>query len=254
MIVELIGSTGVGKTTVANGLMELLTEQRRLALSSEQFVLRCYGLRVGWLGWRPARSLLVDLLTFPWFLQFAVRHPRLCQFMAGVAWRDIELPVFRLNVLRNMAKQMGTFELLRRRASPDEVVIVDEGLVHQVHSLFVHPTHGPRPVELARFLAQVPLPDLLVLVDGPTPEVVRRTVERGHPRLPGSRIVLAEQLVERAQGIFRQVTEQLDGQTTTAVIWNDACDGEGFVAALTELCTALGDGVSTVRESQRCWP
>jgi hypothetical protein len=254
MIVELIGCTGVGKTTVANRLLERLMERRRPVLSSEEFVLRCYGLRLGWLRWRPARSLLVDLLTFPWFVLFAARHARLCQFMAGVAWRDIELPLFRLNVLRNIAKQMGIHELLCRRASPGEVVILDEGMVHQAHSIFIHPTHGPRPLELARFLAEVPMPDVLVLVDGPTAEVVRRTVERGHPRLPGSRIVLAEQLVGRAQNVFRHVTEQVNGQTTTAVMWNDASDREAFDAALGELCARVDGGALVVSGSAQCWP
>ncbi len=239
MIVELIGSTGVGKSTVANRLLERLAEQQQPALSSEQFVLRCYGLRLRWLRSRPLLSVLLDLLTFPWFIRFAARHTQLCWFMAGVAWRDLEPPLFRLNVLRNMAKQMGTHELVRRNASPGDVVILDEGMVHQAHSLFVHPTHGPRPAELAWFLAEVPLPDLLVLVDGPTAAVVRRTLERGHPRLPGPRNVLAERLIGHAQHVFREVARQTAPHTTTALVWNAGPGRARLDASLTDLLALL---------------
>ena len=183
MLVELIGSTGVGKSTLADHLLRVLAERGQPALTSEQFVMRCYGLRLERFRSRVAASLVLDLLIFPWFLRFARRHAGLCWFMACIAWRDIELPLLRLNVLRNFAKHMGTHELLRRRASPNELIILDEGLVHQAHNLFVHPTTAPRPLELARFVAEVPLPDLLVLVDGPMADLVGRTIRRGHPRV-----------------------------------------------------------------------
>jgi AAA domain len=237
LLVELIGSTGAGKSTVTAHLLEMLGREGRHAVTSDQFVLRYYGLGLDSFNRQSLRSLLVDLLVFPWFLRFAIGHLRLCCFMVKIARRDIELTWFRLNVLRNIAKQMGLYELLRRRVSADQVVVLDEGLVHQAHSLFVHPTHAPRPEELMRFVRDIPPPDLLVLVEAPKMDVIRRTVERGHPRVPGARIVEVGTFIERAQEVFAQLTELAAARVETVRICNG--DRAGAEPGLLRLVTRL---------------
>jgi hypothetical protein len=221
MIVELIGSTGAGKSSVAGRLQSLSAVHQTKALLAEQFVLQCYGLRVGWLRSRGARSLVIDVLSFPWFVRFAARRPRFCWFVVVTVYRGVELPLFSLNVLRNIIKQMGMHELLTQRSHAGDLILLDEGLVHQAHSLFVHPNAARWSSELERFVAEVPLPDLLVLVEAPTAEVVRRTLQRGHPRLPGPRVALTGQFVERAERVFREVARLAARRTAIRVVRND---------------------------------
>jgi hypothetical protein len=239
VVVELTGSTGVGKSTLAGRLLERLVERGQPAVSSEMFVARCYGLQLGRLRWPVARSVLIDVLAFPWFVRFVLRRPGWCWFMVRIIWRDSDSLLFRLNVLRNIAKRLGAHELLQRRGCAGEVVIADEGMVHQAHSLFVHPQTAPRPQELARFVADVPVPDLLVLVEGPTPEVVRRTAQRGHQRLPGAQIAQAGPFVERAQAVLRCVVELASERTATAVVRNFGAGSAGLDAALDDLIARL---------------
>jgi thymidylate kinase len=222
MLVELTGSTGAGKSTLTAQLLAALQASGYRALTAEQFVLRHFGLPLDRLTWRPALSLLLDLLAFPSFLRFALRHRQLGRLMLTVVWRDAQPLAFKLNVLRNIAKHMGTTELLRRHGHTGEIVLLDEGLVHQAHSLFVHPNAEPRPVEVARFVADVPLPDLLVLVEAQRSDLVERTLRRGHPRVPRASAAEMTRFIDRAQRVLRSVVEQAAQRTSTEVLWNDA--------------------------------
>jgi deoxyadenosine/deoxycytidine kinase len=148
------------------------------------------------------------------------------------------MPWFKLNVLRNMAKQMGIYAMLRGRASPGEIILMDEGLVHQAHSLFVHPNHAPRRQELLQFVQEVPPPDLLVLVEGPSSEVLSRTLQRGHPRVPGAPVAEVDTFLKQAHDVFAHLVELAACRVETARIWNgDRSQTEaalgGLVARLT---------------------
>jgi thymidylate kinase len=239
MVVELTGSTGVGKSTLAARLLERLAERGVRAIASDQFVCQCYGLRLQWVRWPVVMSVIVDVLTAPWCLLFLLRQPGLCWLLIRIAWRDLESPLFRLNVLRNIAKRLGTHEMLARHRTGDEVVLVDEGLVHQAHSLFVHPSAEPRPDELARFVGEIPMPDLLVLVEGPTCELVERTLRRGHPRLSDGRIAQVRPFIERAQTVLRRVARMAAERTDTTVVLNAGTGEAGRDAALDDLLRAL---------------
>jgi hypothetical protein len=239
MIVELIGSTGAGKSRVVGRLQSLLGAQQARAVLGEQFILQYYGLRLEWLRSRVALSLIIDVLSIPWFVRFALRRPRFCWFMAVTLCRGIELPLFSLNVLRNIIKQMGMYELLTTRASVGDLILLDEGLTHQAHSLFVHPSAAPSSSELERFVAEVPLPDLLVLVEAPTEEVIRRTLQRGHPRLPGNMASLTGRFVERAQRVFREVARLAARRTAISVVRNDGVGDTSVDTSLHDLVSHL---------------
>lgn len=239
MIVEIVGSTGVGKSTVARRLLELL-QARGIpadlladgwAWSSDEAARRYHGLPLNWLRWPLAISLAVDVLACPWFLRFLLQRSALSWFMAAIVWRDVESLGLKLNALRNIAKHLGARELLGRRMSDESrIVITDEGAVHQAHNLFVHPGRRPRLSEIQRFTAEIPLPDLLLLVEGPTAAVVQRTIRRNQMRIRGN-ARQAEGYVTQAQQVFRIVCRFAALRTDTAVVRNFA-DAQSLDAAL----------------------
>jgi hypothetical protein len=239
IVVELTGSTGAGKSSLATRLMQRLAERGVPAVTSDQFVCRCYGLHLQWVRWPVVMSLMVDLLAAPWCLRFVFRQPALCWFMARIVWRDLESPLFRLNVVRNIAKRLGTLEMLARHQCSDEIVLLDEGLVHQAHSLFVHPSRQPRPEEVARFVHAIPMPDLLVLVEGSTCDLVQRTVRRGHPRLGGDRALQVRPFIQQAQAVLRRVAGLAAQRTEMTVVLNTASDDASRDAALDPLVAKL---------------
>ena len=165
---------------------------------SEDFVLRQFrlgGLRSPWL-----RRLCVDLLAAGaclagWrehagFLGQAART--LLALPAGVPWPR------RLNTARNVIKKTGVRALVRRRARPGELVVLDEGTLQTAHYLFVQPCADPDPARLDAFLAGVPLPDVAVFVREKESTLLRRTLARGHKRLGGRSSDGAARFVRRA--------------------------------------------------------
>jgi len=163
----------------------------------------------------------MDVLACPWFLRFLWQHPGLSLLMATSVCRDTGSPGLMLNALRNVAKHLGTRELLGRRAGTEGlIVILDEGAVHQAHNLFVHPETEAKWCEVQRFMAEIPLPDLLVLVEAPTSSVVQRTIRRRHVRIRGQKSARALSFVTHAQEVFRIVCELASLRTDTAVVRN----------------------------------
>jgi hypothetical protein len=207
MQIELFGCSSAGKSSLAPRLLRSARALGVEATMSEDFVLgqfRLGGVRLPWL-----RRLCVDLLAAgaclaSWrehagFLHQAARI--LLALPAGVAWGR------RLNMARNVVKKTGVRALVRRRARPDELVILDEGTLQTAHYLFVQPCADPDPARLDAFLARVPLPDVAVYVRETEPTLVRRTLARGHKRLGDRSSHGAARFVKRAVFTLDRVAE-----------------------------------------------
>lgn len=207
-IVELIGCTGAGKSTLAPEVIRHLVRSQVPALSDEQYLTAWSGLSLPRIRPRQARSLVVDVLMFPWFLRFAVRHPKLLLFMTRIVIRDVRSPLLTINVLRNVAKKMGIFELLRTDEQENgAVVFIDEGLIHHANSLFANPyiVHDAR--ELTAYAEQVPLPDLIVRIDAPYADLLHVVMDRGNQSLPRDcGADLAARYLERNGQVFAEMT------------------------------------------------
>lgn len=183
MQIELFGCSSSGKSSLAPRLLRSARALGVEASMSEDFVLREF--RLGGLRSPGLRRLCVDLLAAgaclaDWrehagFLGQTVRA--LLALPAGVAWPR------RLNMARNVIKKTGVRALVRRRARPGELVVLDEGTLQTAHYLFVQPCADPDPARLDAFLAAVPLPDVAVYVREKESTLVRRTLARGHKRL-----------------------------------------------------------------------
>ncbi len=205
--IELFGCSSAGKSSLAPRLLQSARALGVKAALSEDFVLRQIGLermRVRWL-----RTLCVDLLAGAaclraWrdqraFLRLVGRNLR--RLPPGVSWPR------RLNAARNVLKMTGVREIVRRRAAPGELVVLDEGTLQTAHYLFVQPCAEPDPVELGAFLERVPLPDVAVYVRETESTLVRRTVARGHKRIPDPTSESVARFVRRALFTLERVAD-----------------------------------------------
>ena len=166
MIVEIIGSTSSGKSTIINGL------------------------RTSWKTNFPGGSIVCvsgnyyyDFISLPWFLKFAAKHKKICILAGQSILKNVSSPLNRLNLYRNFIKKMGTNELIQTRIK-DNDILWDEGPVHAAHNLFVHTNVPPVLSDIDKFAKLVPLPDLIVYLKAPVDEIVSRMGQRGgHARV-----------------------------------------------------------------------
>lgn len=202
MLIELFGCTGAGKSSL---IRRLCDEGREPLVLADDFVLGRAGL--GWLRGHLPRTLALDLLG----LAACVPAWRRDRRFFGLLGRCIAaLPRTapwsqRLNIARNVLKRAGLHEILRRKVPADRLVVVDEGTLHSAHALFVHVSAPPDTALLDGFLEHVPLPDVAVHVRGDAPELVRRTLARGHGRIPDSAPDAAALFVERSLRVSARI-------------------------------------------------
>jgi deoxyadenosine/deoxycytidine kinase len=209
MQIELIGCTGAGKSTLAQGVLQASREQGIMASMGDDFVLEQFHLQR--IKHRLARTLCVDIVALfacltTWrknlaFYRFVIRV--ITRLPTTVAWSE------RLNIARNILKKVGVYEIVHRCCSDQQIVLVDEGTLHSAHNLFVHVSVEPNIRDVCTLARLVPLPNMAIHVQQAEQVLVERTLERGHKRIPDSSPTQVERFVKHAVHTFDKLIQQL---------------------------------------------
>ena len=206
MQVELIGCTGAGKSTLALDIIRTCREQGFDVVRSDDFVLG--QARLNWIKSSLLRTLCLDLVCLPAWLGSWRKHRA---FHAFAIQAILRLPIawaVKINLIRNVLKKIGVYEIIYQRGTGRQVVLVDEGTLHAAHNLFVHLAVPPNPDDIATFAALVPLPDAAVYVTQPESILIERTLARGHKRIPDRSHVNVELFVKRAVETFEMLRQE----------------------------------------------
>jgi len=207
MIIEFIGTTGAGKTTLVNNVLADCREQGIDILIGADFVLEQS--RLNWIKSKFARTLCLDLLSS--FACLATWRNNF-EFYAFASRVIMRLPVAwfeKLNLARNVLKKIGIYEIVRRRGSDRQIVLVDEGTLHAAHNLIVHVSVRTNANDLVAFVRLVPLPDVAICVTQSESVLIERTMKRGHKRIPSLSYANTEIFVKRALDTFDKLVRQL---------------------------------------------
>ncbi len=204
MIVEFIGSTGAGKTT-------LITAVQR-SLSRNTSVTTSIGLIMGLVGLREVQNITIqnlvrEILGLPFFVRSFGRYQEYLRF----TWRMMarkELSLFmKLNNLRSLERKIGVEEIVRRY-NHDRIVLVDEGLVLSAYNAFGYTQAEYSPAELQAFAELIPLPDLVVYVRAPVNTLLQRTGQRRDaPREIRQNRSRTREYIGSAVAMFDQIVE-----------------------------------------------
>ncbi len=226
MHIELIGCTSAGKSTLVESVIQARRGQGATITLGDDLVLR--RLRLHWVKSSSARRLLVNIAGLLASLLTWRKNRALIRFAGRVLFQPAIPRVERLQLLRNVLKKIGVYEIIRRSGSR-QTVLVDEGTLQIAHNLFVHASAGVDPALVAEFAAIVPLPDAVVYLRPPEELLVERIVARGHSRLPDRSEAQVTRFVRQAVAVFDQLAQQPAIAARTLV--TDGDDGR-FEAAL----------------------
>ena len=214
--VELTGCTGAGKSTLTSRLLRMCRDQGIDAWIDYDFVLG--QVRLDWIKSKLARALVVNLVSLCVCLVTWRNYREFYRFMIRVISR---LPVAwseKLYVGRNVLKNMGIHEIIRRCASDQQIVFLDEGTLHIAHYLFVHVSVEPDTEGLSTFVELVPLPDVVVYVSQTERVLIERTLARGHKRVPIRSYAQVELFIKRAIETFEELRQQSVLQSRLIVV------------------------------------
>ena len=176
MIVEFIGASGAGKTTLARAVNE--GAGRSDVSLAWDLILDRPGLRR--ITHPTARNLLAEGLTLPALAGGWRRHHPFLSFSRQRLGKYSRSRFERLNYLRSILRKVGMHEFARRHDR--RVVLADEGTVLTAYYLFVYVNSGFDADELDRFASLVPLPDRIVYVRAPLATLVDRSLLRSDRR------------------------------------------------------------------------
>ena len=240
MIVEFIGCSGAGKTSLAMEVRRRCHASRRAILSVD-LVRDHAGLR--WMTDPSMINLAADVISFPSFVRAYGRHGEFVRFAFDRLRRHAPSTFAKYNYRLNIVRKVGV-DALARRASDRRTVLVDEGVLLSAYQLFVYSDAPYGDVDLDRFARLVPMPDRIVYVKAPLDLLVDRAIRRPDPRreLAGrSRDQVADRLA-RAVELFEglAVRDAVRERLLIAEITDDS--REGFEEAVQQVLVGLGGG------------
>ncbi len=204
MIVEFIGSTGAGKTTLINEIQQRLAESRRVTTSSD-LVTSLVGLQG--IKNTTARNLVQEIVGLPFFLRSLNRYKDFIAFSIRMFSRNSDFSIETINNLRSIERKLGEYEI-SKRYKQDLIILVDEGPILTAH-MFAYNDSKVSQLEIEKFTSLLPLPDLIIYIRVPVDTLIERSISRTNPpREMNSRYRSEnENYIKRAISIFDRIVE-----------------------------------------------
>lgn len=205
MQLELLGCTSAGKSTLSRKIVQACHEQGIDVILCEDFVLKQV-----WLDRiknHLPRTLLVNLLSlFACLMTWRNNH----KIYVFAAKHLFQLPIAfidKLNLLRNVLRKIGTYEIIRRRSAGQQIILADEGVLQAAHHLFVHDFVPVEAEHLATFTRLIPFPDVVVYLKQPESLLIERTMKRGHQRIPDRSYNNVARFIKQAVVMFDKLVQ-----------------------------------------------
>lgn len=200
MIVELIGSSGAGKTTLVDRLRRRGGTADPIVSAADLVMDRPGRRRIT----NPTVvNLVADVTVLPSFLRGPARDRDFVRFAFRRLRQHAPSRFATYNYLREIVRDVGKHELAKR-SSANATVVVDEGALLTAYHLFVYSNGSFDRAELDRFVQLVPMPDRIVYVTAPFDVLVDRAIRRPDRRREFATADRAEieRLIARAVEVF----------------------------------------------------
>jgi hypothetical protein len=182
LVVELVGTPGSGKTTLARTVVDILREHGIHATTIVEAARpRARRTPVGGMIGRLAPGRIGDALLWRLFylcgsmqaVAFAVERRALARYVArSQRTRPISAAMKR-HTLYWYAQLGGRYRFLTRGPRVCDALVLDDGFLHRVVALHASHLEEPDPSEIAAYVDLLPVPDLVI-----RPVADRETCER----------------------------------------------------------------------------
>ncbi len=202
MLIELIGCTSAGKTTLARRMLQAGRELGIDVQLSDDFVLK--QIRLNWIKNEFIRLRIIELLCLPICLVFWRKYRRFYRLAIRTSRQAPGSWFYKMNVARITLRKIGIYEIIHRCSSEQQILLFDnEGVLQASHTLFIH-SGGARlnAGDLSSFVDFAPLPDVVAYLWQSQAVLLERTLARGHHRIPDRAHDKVELFIEQAVEMF----------------------------------------------------
>jgi deoxyadenosine/deoxycytidine kinase len=218
MIIEFIGSTAAGKTTLISGVQRSLASTVKVTTSYD-LIATPMGLQG--VTQPTAKNLIQEFIGLPFFIGSLHRHRAFVVFALKMLARQANFTIFTLNNLRSLVRKIGVYEKIRRDKQ-NRFILVDEGTVLLAHNIFVYSKASYTYEEIAMFANLIPLPDVIVYVRSPVDSLIKRSLQRTDPprELKSKNRASIKKYVNRAVTMFEQLIKNQTIRSRVLVVEN----------------------------------
>lgn len=204
MIVEFVGSTGAGKTSLISKIHHKLAQTNAV---TTQFDLIAAPLGLKSVVHPTVQNLIQEVVALPFFVSSLSRYKKFLVHTIRTYSNETKFSIHSINNLRSLERKIGLYEITKLYKQ-DQIILVDEGPILAAH-MFVFTGSIVKASEIATFAELLPLPDLIVYIKAPVEVLVRRALQRPDPpREMGSKDpAVTEKYVRSATAVFDQLME-----------------------------------------------
>jgi thymidylate kinase len=241
VIVEFIGASGSGKTSLARKVAHALEETDDAVMASDLVLRR---LHLEEVTGPTARNMVADLNAVVEMLRLKAEQRTFLAYALRMLNRHRPRSFLTLNYVRSVVRRIGMDGIARRRGN-HMVVLADEGIVLVAYLLFVYGNTGLHEDDLAEFAEIAPLPDRVVHVKAPLESLVDRTLARPDP--PRELRARDRETVTRFLG---SAADMFAGLVTTPQLRDRVLEVEnlGDAAEQQALAVKIADSIRTLRQ------
>lgn len=213
MIIEFLGNTGSGKSTLIPVLLECLRADGRTAMSVTEAI-HTYARKTWWgrviccfvpQTWQGPVLWRVFGFFFSkvHIVRFSIRYPGLVRFVIrsqlerSIPWKHRHL------ILSMFFRMLGQYAFLTFWAYQRDILVIDEGFVHRAVHLFVSESERIEPARVIDYLELLPQSDVIVWVETPLDVCLERVYARGlQVRLRRLQSCQVSQFMENAEQVI----------------------------------------------------
>ena len=236
MIVEFIGSTGAGKTTLINEV--------RCRLEKTSQVTTSIDLATSLLGLKgltnpTLQNLVQEFISIPFFISTLYKYNEYLRHTIKLFWRKTGFSMQAIHNLRSLERKIGMYEITKILGK-DQVILVDEGPILAFH-MFVSAKITYTAEEIARFIDLLPLPDLVIYIRASVNTLIERTVRRPDPprEVDRKNPVQMDAYFKNAVAMFDQLTQAENIRNRLLVVESLDLAGPGFDQVVDSVCQSI---------------
>lgn len=202
MIVEFVGSTGAGKTSLISKIHHNLA-QATVVTTPFDLIATPIGLRG--VTHPTCQNLIQELVAFPFFLASLNRYRQFLAHTIRTFSPNTKSSIHKINNLRSLERKIGLYEITQLY-NHDRIILVDEGPILAAH-MFVFGGSKITASDIATFADLLPLPDLIIYIRAPVEVLVRRALQRTDPprEMQSKDPAMTEKYIRSATAVFDQL-------------------------------------------------
>jgi hypothetical protein len=116
--------------------------------------------------------------------RFSFLHVPLLHLISSTLDRKPFPQLWSQSILYTFYRQFAEYQLAEEHLRPNELRVVEEGLIHRGFTLFGYLPEEASNDELQRYIDVIPLPSIAVFVDASPEECCERLLKRPEPPIP----------------------------------------------------------------------